>query len=610
MTEKQKKRGKYGRPCDLCSSRRVRCIFTEGSRRCEGCISHSLECTYNRVRKRTGPKGKNEQASQPPPVSFMPLPAPPPIPRYIPTQTNTPSLSAFQHFPDPYVAVIPLDRLVTYLHIYQTWFYGYWPVLSVAEMILKITNTDLMSSNSIRLGENNAFQYSLACSVCAAIATQMKFVSAKDRIINEASTYDDTKFAEEAKRVRNLFDYAICPTVETVLSSFFLYAHYTNCIGKTNQAIIYLREAISVAQLLGFHDPSTYVNKPAAIKHRWQKIYYTLLVTERFMCFENGMPVILDPRIELPLLENEEYPSVLVGFIELAKVFSVPNKMFFEEVHSKNTKQRLEAFKSFISANDEVTTIKYILEVQSKLSLPIEHIVRASDSQKLNIILSRSWIQAIAWHIAYENGLLANSQTGRHECFTRGFPLKIATDFLATTRDLPDVAFEANGPGVSVKLLEIANSLTLAKPLPDTMWLFADCLKLIFELVNRFKSDMTLVDVYNKVAGTIYSLQNSIERPLARHTGSATISELREEDEVNTPPQDSLTGQGSLVSYTQSGRDTPFSQMIREMSNTESAYSREIAVKLYDESENGALGRDDQWSMNSPLLSSFMHPQC
>lgn len=621
MSDQIKRRGKYGRPCDLCSSRRVRCVFEDGSERCQGCINHNTECTHNRIRKKSGPKSKKSFAEvtgennglpycfvSGEPVLMTPM---------LEKGSSTGNGPAKEHSADPYAARISLDKLISYLQIYQTWFYGYWPVLSVAEIILKITNSNLMSQSidSITLTEKNAFHYSLACSVCAAIATQMTFVSVKDRLINDAASCLDSEYANEAKRARNLFDYTSEPSVETLLLSFFLYAHYTNCQGKTNQAIIFLREAISMSQLLGFHDPSTYEGKSAAEKHRWQKIYYTLLVTERFMCFEDAMPVILDPCIALPLLQNEEYPSLLVGFIELVKVFSVPDKHFFEEVHLKGNQRDIEAFRNYILNQDNISKMKLILDVQSRLNQPFDQSMKASDQQKLNIILSRSWIQAIAWHITFENGLLTSTSDYSVDCLAREFPVKIARDFLTATKDLPAVAFEANGPGVCVKLLEIANSLVFAMPCSYNNSLLADSLTAVFSLVNQFKNNISLpMDVYNKVAGKISSLYTHVERPLsAEPIPTATIHELFDDEEGSSQQRDTPACLGTPSLLSPLDRNASFTQFFRQASGPGSgAYPQAMVNALSGitnvQEEMNALAKNGAWSANSPLLSNFMHP--
>lgn len=548
-----KKRGKYGRPCDMCAARRIRCVFQEGSHQCVGCQSHHAECTNNRIRRKLGPKAPRrtrfieEMLFQ---QHFQPR-----LFDQLPNDTDGSTSSGSQHFAqEPQLdtrlddllncfehsllkcaANIPLDMLLPYLQVYQTWFYGYWPVLSVADLMLTMNSNSTMDNQVqyIELTEKNAMAYALSCSVCAAIATQLSFVTSKDKMINIQNGLPLQVYADEAKRIRNTFDYSDNPTLVSLLSSFFLYAHYVNHKGRAQQAIIYLREAISMCQILGFHEPTAYVDKSAAEIHRWKKIYYMLLVTERFMCFEDGMPVILESCIEFPQLENEEYPSLLVGFTELVKVFSVPDKKFFGEINQKSGHMKVDLLSDYLQTHGINEKRRWIQEVQSKLGHPLNPVIKISDSQKLNIILSQSWIQAIAWHITSENGLLRQLDD-TSDCFSVEFPLKIAHDFLSATRNLPLFAFEANGPGICVKLLEIANALTFAIHKSSKKYVMANTLDSIFGLVNQFKNDVTLpVDVYNKVGTLIASFKNFVPRSLRTQETyqQATVEEIFEQED-------------------------------------------------------------------------------
>lgn len=559
--EEPKKRGKYGRPCDRCASRRIRCVMSGDNKSCIGCLNNKVQCTQNRVRHKSGPKfskkNRPEQLSQTKSVPELPLSTIPTLPQNVDLITTLPtfnmmgsSVNMKQNITPCLTPTVPstvefdfatpldntrpdmknnikseveppslhvnledildvfqnttihlskfsVEHLLPRLQVYQTWFYGSWPVLSVAELILNILDGAQMryEKNTIRLTEQNAMLYALCCSVCAAITTQISFVSDKDTVL-DYNTFSASEYADEARRVRNLFDFNTNPNVQTLLSSFFLYAHYVNNKGRTLQAIMYLREAITIAQILGFHEESSYVGKTRAEVHRWRKIYYTLLVTERFMCFEDGMPVVLEPCIAFPNLDDEEYPSLLMGFTELIKVFSVPSKEFFAEMCLKGSKKQMDT-------QPIIEKKARILLVQEKLWNITLGIKKIANSQKLDVLLSRSWIRALAWHITSEAGLVVAGGNS-NDCFDVEFPVTIARDFLAQTSDLPMFAFEANGPGVCIKLLEIATSVTHSiqkehAPIPTL-----NVLESLWQIITKCENDVTLpVDMYQKVGNIV-----------------------------------------------------------------------------------------------------------
>lgn len=609
VKEEPKKRGKYGRPCDRCASKRIRCVPVQDSKSCKGCTNLNIECTQNRIRLKSGPKRikgervvrgtvekiKQEHSGVSAPLPMFPLELSDNLrTKSLPTllfdamgdlltagggvfahsrngiSTNAkiimgntiPSTAAAAREADVASSVgvdvaaaaaaaaatasatdpndifdvfqtssvhtskFSVEHLLPRLQVYQTWFYGSWPVLSVAELILTISDGTQMryDKNTIRLTEQNAMLYALCCSVCAAITTQISFVSDKDSVL-DYNTFSASEYADEARRVRNLFDFSAHPNVQILLSSFFLYCHYVNNKGKTLQAIIYLREAITIAQILGFHEEASYVGKTRAEIHRWRKIYYTLLVTERFMCFEDGMPVVLEPCIAFPNLDDEEYPSLLVGFTELIRVFSVPSKEFFAEIALKGAKNT--KVEGTIAEKKE-----RIFSVQEKLWNITLGIRKIANSQKLDVLLSRSWIRALAWHITSENGLVVAGNDA-NDCFDLQFPVTIARDFLAQTVDLPMFAFEANGPGVCIKLLEIATSvaLTFQKGSPPVSTL--NVLESLFQIITKCENDVTLpLDLYHKIGNVIaYFKTRTIPRltPSPNEFRGLYIEELADE---------------------------------------------------------------------------------
>lgn len=56
----------------------------------------------------------------------------------------------------------------------------------------------------------------------------------------------------EAVRVRKSFDWNDSPTVLSVITSFFFFGSYF-CLDRQNLAWFHLREATTVAQLIGMH---------------------------------------------------------------------------------------------------------------------------------------------------------------------------------------------------------------------------------------------------------------------------------------------------------------------------------------------------------------------
>ncbi|KAG7666164.1 uncharacterized protein J8A68_000293 [[Candida] subhashii] len=629
------KRSKYTTPCDLCSVRRIRCSEV---RPCLGCIKRGVECTNNRIKKKSGPKGKRKKRGttdtekespryddyeasaqpqndftspmnqpmisppqqqqqyilehppmgsfQPPPMSFVqasvsmatngtsrtlfedaamssqrtsvassqyepssagPSYQPKKNPFYNkepspPTATTTDSpllaslaSSSLPSSPEsikvsPTEAQIlifnyPLEIILKYLDIYHKMFYGIWPVINISNLISKLIATGDFSHMDLE----GSIVYTQALSICGAISKQVTFLTEHAKLIQNGINAE--LCIKECVRAREEFNHKLKPDVNVMIVSLFLYEYYINTPDGTKLAMLYLREAISIAQILELHDPNTYMTMSIQESHQLRKMYYMLMITERYMCIEDGLPVILDACIPFPTLEDEEYPDLLTGFTELLKLFSVPDRSFFDKMAKlKKLSNNLEYLQNFLHDPNTVPTESWLVDVDKRLDA-IKVVNFISDIQKVNILLSKHWMKSLTWHIAYKNGLLRqndinsdqyphNNPDDETNCLSLAYPKTIAYDFLSSVSNLPIFAFESNGPGVVVKLLEIAhgladsiNDLSLIKgesfnPLP-----VQDAMNSIFTLVAKFKTEVTLpTDLYRRIETMVNNF--SVPRPL------------------------------------------------------------------------------------------------
>ena len=85
---------------------------------------------------------------------------------------------------------------------------------------------------------------------------------------------------EEAIRVRKNYDYVENPTVNTVITSFFLFGCAFG-LNKHNTGWFHLREATALAQILGMQDENTYMFDNVVEMSRKRRLFWLLFVTER-----------------------------------------------------------------------------------------------------------------------------------------------------------------------------------------------------------------------------------------------------------------------------------------------------------------------------------------
>ncbi|CUM63803.1 uncharacterized protein PRCAT00001387001 [Priceomyces carsonii] len=430
-------KSKHGRPCDGCALRKVRC---DSNVPCSRCLDHNLPCTNIRTIKKCGPKtihDKTRRCIEQLTVSSVPE-------------------SGVDYILFP---AIPIAKVSQMLQIFHTWFYSVWPVLSSSLLISKMGQ--MVNENSeVTINAQNATEWALACSVAAAIYEQLEFLSKKPVGITIPLHVTSAAFARESIRIRQVFDCTSSPSIDTLLCSFFLFCYYGNFKTGKNKSILFLREAISTAQLLGLHEPKTFMKKTRAERHRMSKVFYILLVTERFTCIESGIPILLEANIPLPNLECEEYPEAAADFLELAKIFSIPNKSFFEKLVERSSFIFTDQSNSADLGLLYPPSSNYIIDIQNSLS-NISIFPLTPALQKLNIILSKYWMQCLVWYVSQENDLLVDDPQESY-CLSLRFPLHLMESFLNASDDLDVVAFESNGPGIGLKLLVLLSGSTIA----------------------------------------------------------------------------------------------------------------------------------------------------
>ncbi|KAI5963854.1 hypothetical protein KGF57_001230 [Candida theae] len=431
---------KSRRACDSCSIRKVKCDLKVP---CGRCVTHGLECTNIRVKKKCGPKKIHDKTRD-----------------AIKKLAITTALET-NHF----VPLISLETLLPCLNVYQVWYYGIWPVVSVAELISRIVEPSA---------------YALGCAICATITGQVKFM-ANQKLVPKSIL--DIDFTSEAIRVKKTE-----PTLECILTSFFLHIALAHAdAGAT--AVCYLRESITLAQIMGLDRVETYSSSPAET-HRMRKIYYLLVVTERFVGLESSLPVILEPSVPFPSLDDEEYSILIGGFKELVKIFAIPNKSIFDQ---------------FRALKHDTNSFRLISTVQSQLQ-QITILEAAPDIQKANILISKYWMMTLTWEAASTNNMIDGSEF----CLSNEFPIAIAREFCETTRTLPLISFEFNGPGVCVKLQVIARALMKAVNITRNPTGY-EYMRRIFDMLAQLKNEVRLsITQFQALELTLTSMESML----------------------------------------------------------------------------------------------------
>jgi hypothetical protein len=323
----------------------------------------------------------------------------------------------------------------TILLMYTESLYGIWPLLAADELIHRLETQT-----------NDPTIYALTTALCGATLSNM------NRTIMDESLHTPLgaeAFIKECRRVRGSFDYMEPVSLDTVLTSYFLHIFYGRQALREQMAAYYIREAITFAHMFGMHMEDTYSQHSVKDQRVMRKLYFLLFMTERYLCIQQGLPIVLDS-IPLPDTDDEENPDAVTGFLNLVTLFSTPGRDFFGRWTSQNS--------SATMSRDQ------LLLIQHALQRPLDNPSHINDIQMVDIVVSQHWMRSLAWKLSVISGYVMPN--GKREMNVE-YPLEIAQHTLRGASRFPPAAFEVHGPGMEVKMYEIATALAdsiLCKP--------------------------------------------------------------------------------------------------------------------------------------------------
>ena len=253
------------RACDACHRRKIKC---DGKKPCRNCRQASLICTFNAVPQRKGPKGSRARV-----LSEI---------RDAQQGANPPSnvedgLDRFERLvivspwaPTPGLlspAIISGCVDFFFAHMYPT---------------MPILHRERFQRHILDL-ETSLESYCFVTSLCAFMLIQpgMELVEGSNVGMAQDGISAGRTLVEEVLRVRKGYDYVDSPSTATVITSFFLFACYFG-LDKHKIGWFYLREATTLAQILGMSDESTYHTGDVIETIRQRRLYWLLFVTERY----------------------------------------------------------------------------------------------------------------------------------------------------------------------------------------------------------------------------------------------------------------------------------------------------------------------------------------
>lgn len=426
--------------CDACHRRKVKC---SGEQPCNNCAQTSLQCTYLAIPQKKGPKGsrgkvisgiRNTQKEATATTDSAPVA--PPLTRE--------SSSSFDFNSPPNSP--PNAQNVTLLsrQTIENCIDFYFSSMSTTAWILDRRTLKIAIAARVM---SDPEVYCLAGSLCAFVMVQpgMNLAVAPGSHWEGEPPENRYGYANmilnDIIRTRKSIDYVESPTLTSVQTSFFLFSCYFT-LEKQNVCWFHLREATTLAHLLGMHDESSYlIDDPVEGMYR-RRMYWLLLVTERAYAIERHHPLTLHPTIELPGPQDEQEEAMIAGFSYLINMFRCVD----DEFMALWNKVKTECSASWLST----------FQRQLKDALPSE--LKTTESQIADVRVTMHWLRVMVWQLSIANGYLSSASNDHSMTFR--YPIVVAQELVRDISKLSLDAMEVHGIGLIEKLFDIACTLT------------------------------------------------------------------------------------------------------------------------------------------------------
>ncbi|KAM0274298.1 hypothetical protein ACHAQH_007972 [Verticillium albo-atrum] len=421
------------RACDACKIRKVKCTEIPPCRRCS---TIGIECTFNKGQATRGPRSlraktwqqirdaQQQQNQQEKPLEDAAREV---------SADGSPHSSNGRDPSGNTAPSIAVEWLVLRLCIYRLRLFPVWPIVAVEEVIA-----------SLQRDAEDHEMYALATAMGAATMAQLKLDRSRDCGINDAVTADTLE--AESQRSRVMLD-SQPANLNKLRTSFFLHIYHENQQPGGTKSLLYLREAITLAQIMGLHRASSYSVLPSAEQRIRRRTIWLLFVTERGVSMLHKLPVVLNSNGKLPPLDSgdaDDEAHILPAFKKLVNLFWIFDQSgAFEILQDSADGADGSGARNF----DVLSTLQRRLQEDA---LDLEQ--GGNDVQKADILATRQWMQILIWR--------ANtSRRANAAAIAVHGPIQIAKEFLDLAARLPSAALEAHGPGIEFKVFEIASAV-------------------------------------------------------------------------------------------------------------------------------------------------------
>jgi hypothetical protein len=302
------------------------------------------------------------------------------------------------------------------------------------------------------------------------------------------------QYLELCMYLRRHYDWAESATLPSIQASYHICVALFE-LKKPRAHHFYLREAIGMALEQGLHLESTYDGMDEVQSICSRRTVALLFITERGLAILRNKPTQLTrlPRFEAEYFDEQD-GVVLAGFAALVNLFSILDEKFVRLWSEPSASGGVEPI-------DNIAALQYSLNQMSFDDFAM------TDVQKADVLITHQWLRLVFWQAAMRQGLISYSAT--NPIFSSTYPITIARDLHAATKNIKYHAILVHGLGIFEKLFEIAYTLMDALTIANGNWADSQELKSLFDVLGASPNSQS---TYVKMLRTKIETERSPEQ--------------------------------------------------------------------------------------------------
>jgi len=236
-------------------------------------------------------------------------------------------------------------------------------------------------------------------------------------------------------------------TPRLIMTCQFLHICFMG-MSRPDLAFYYLRQSISLIQIMRIDDPATMQSLPLFERAKRQRLYWEAFVHERYHAITDCHGPILR---ELPSMPEHD-PSiphwVMNGFNQIIGLFKLLDEEFIHFWQSSRSGQT--GFDSSWIENKQ-------RQIDAEPSGDDDQVAGLAQMQQSDLIITKHWLRTLVWQLAISKCMLTSSAT--KESMSLMYPVRLSSSLRSLVSRMSRHDIEIHGSGIKEKLFEMTDTI-------------------------------------------------------------------------------------------------------------------------------------------------------